>query len=151
MRTAAPAVLSLCQMRQELVHTILQSREMQEVRLIENQPDESDAFVRCQCTTQLHLFLHDQEDQQSIESAVQNVQQSLLLNLERQRPHLVIHWLAAMVFVAVIDVLQELAVMFGCEHQHAGLHNRSSIARQTPCGMPVGGIKITRPPLRKAW
>ena len=55
-------VLSLRQMSQELVHAVLESREMQEIRLIEDRLDESGAFVRHQRTTQLHLPLHDQED-----------------------------------------------------------------------------------------
>jgi hypothetical protein len=51
MRTAAPElVLSLRQLREKLVHAVLQSCEMQEVRLIENQPDESGAFVWQPCT-----------------------------------------------------------------------------------------------------
>jgi len=40
-------VLLLRQLRQEIVHAVLQSCKMQEIRLIENQPDESGAFVWC--------------------------------------------------------------------------------------------------------
>src|SRR5262249_56212281 len=113
-------------MSQELVHAVLEPCEMQEVTLIENRPEERSAFIWHERTTQLHLPLHDQEDQKSVESAVQHVQQAMLLNLERQRPHLVVHRLAALGLVIVLDVLQQLTMMLGREHQPPPLPHLSS-------------------------
>jgi hypothetical protein len=49
-------------MRQDLVRGALQSCKMQEIRLIENQSDESGAFAQRERPLQLHLALHDQKD-----------------------------------------------------------------------------------------
>src|SRR6266699_7102702 len=58
-----------------------------------------------------------------VESRVYPMLQVAFLDLERERPHFITELGTALVLIAVVDVLQELAVMARREHQDTGLHD----------------------------
>jgi len=71
--------------------------------------------------------------------------QVAFLDLERERPHFVIQLGTALVLVAVVDVLQELAVMARREHQDAGLHDVVSAPGKSPEPVIVARVEIRLP------
>ncbi len=80
-----------------------------------------------------------------IESRVYPMMQVAFLDLERERPHFVIQLGTALVLVAVVDVLQELAVMARREHQDAGLHDVVSAPGKSPEPVIVARVEIGLP------
>ena len=80
-----------------------------------------------------------------IESRVYPMMQVAFLDLERERPHFVIQLGTALVLVAVVDVLQELAVMARREHQDAGLHDVVPAPGKSPEAVIVSRIEIRLP------
>ena len=67
--------------------------------------------------------------------------QVAFLDLERERSHFIVERWPILVFVCVIDVLQELPMMGWGQNEYARLHNVVAARRQAPKCMPVRGVQ----------